>query len=605
MMNNSNNITTSSSRRTNQNNDSMSSMDQISELGIADKSSKFRRAAAAAQQRVDSHVGSNAVVRQNKSQTSQNNQTPFRRRARNQFRADVATRQDQNPSAVSISTSSSTRSCSTPRSSMEDDLVRLHPERFGNNNPTHQIQHHQQRQRQKATQHQRQKQQKHKQKHRPEVPTLESLLLHQPEQPPANANAKVQTEHIRKHRNTEVVLGNTYHTSPSTSSSGRKKKQSVLPIKKYHRKPRSSPMKSKLKMLNCFTGSSSSSGKPKIGDNDDDEARRQLAAIEEYYGEIIVPKGDEYNCYDEDNYGEANSLAASMSVVTMGSNEQSPNNNSNNNNNGIRRNHSNSPKEILKELQDDEESLNSGYERRETSENRDVITPLKEKKKDQSPKQSKNPSRQQQPYNQQKLQQQRISVTTSVIQGVVTPPRGAVSTSWMKGRQQVVSKRGLYNNCNDEQSSIAYHSVATGSTTAAGAASSQTTTSVVNLASEQQQQKQLQQHAKTMKIGPRCHLCGGGHWIYNCPHMNDSSEGRNQHRAGARSSSSNYRNREDENDDNDDDYYAADVSGSVTRGGLNDSFTTTDTTTTESSSIACGGGNNQSNPFQCRVCFRR
>jgi hypothetical protein len=549
-----------SSRRKKHNNDSMS-MDYFSEIGIADKPSKFR-----------TKDSGSAVVRQSQ------NQKPSRRRGRNQFRA--ATRQPD------PSVSSSTGSTSTPRSSMEDDLMRLRPERFGNH-----------------------PQQQQQQKHPREVPTLEYLFL-QPK--PANANAKVQTEHIRKHRNTEVVLGN-------TPSSGCEKKS----VPKHNRKPRSSPM-SKLKMFNCFGGSS---GKPRIGDNDD-EARRQLAAIEEYYGEIIVPKDShEYNCYDEDNYGEANSLAASMSVVTMGSkdcnNKNCNNDSSQSPNNNISRSSSSSPKEILEELQEEEESLNSGYERRsfiklsvseieEKFEKRDIITPLEKKKE--SPKfdnninssrrqpqnrmqtrkirpqqnKNRNPSQQQQSdQQQQQLLQQRISATTSVIQGVVTPPRGAVSTSWMK-RQQV--PRG-YNN---DEPSIAYHSVATGST-AAATTSSQTTTSVVNLASEKQKQTANLLPAK-MKIGPRCHFCGGGHWIYNCPHMAESSEGR-ERRAGG------HNNRHGDNNNNeDDDYYAADVSGSVTT-GLNDSFTTTDTTSTTSSSVACGG--NQSHPFQCQVCFRR
>ncbi|VEU36414.1 unnamed protein product [Pseudo-nitzschia multistriata] len=54
--------------------------------------------------------------------------------------------------------------------------------------------------------------------------------------------------------------------------------------------------------------------------------------------------------------------------------------------------------------------------------------------------------------------------------------------------------------------------------------SSNTTTSLVNVAEMVARRRQLRKEAEGVQIVPRCHFCGGGHWIYNCPHMNAVDE---------------------------------------------------------------------------------
>jgi hypothetical protein len=137
-----------------------------------------------------------------------------------------------------------------------------------------------------------------------------------------------------------------------------------------------------------------------------------------------------------------------------------------------------------------------------------------------------------------------------------------------------------------DEPSIAYHSVGSAMNTT----SSTTTTSVINLAGLKEQM-----HPRPPKnLGPRCHFCGGDHWIYNCPHMDESEEGRRRRAGKEPRRKSNRRN----DGEYEDDSYADDERSE----SLNDSLNTTmDTTVTDSSAVGCG---TQSHPLQCRPCFK-
>lgn len=505
------------------------------------------------------------------------------------------------PRASRQDATSITGSTSSSKRSMEEDMVRLHPERFGSNR-------------------QQQQQQRQDPNESQDLPAFESLFL-QPRPP----NGKIQVENNRMHRNTEVVLSN-----PPPESDGRRRKsvfgkshkdkKQAKPLDKTKSKPSSPGPKNRLKMLNCF----SSSGKPR--DDEYEDEHRQQAAIQAYY-QSHVSKGNiqeqDFDCCDEDDYGEGNSLAASlsmsMSVATEGSasiytanprKQSSPKKHNNNNMSPVNRSHTNIAKDILNDLEEeDDDDLDSLYRRRsfldmeEEFEKRDSIPreeemgPLSDtngirrqpQKQSPPPKPQSPPQTQyQQQYQKQKQTQKRISPTTSVVQGKVTPPRGPVSTSWMKHKSKMAQSSG-------DGQSVSFLSVGTGST--ATTTTSRTTTSVVNLGQAQQQRHQIAASKAAAnplnRIGPRCHFCGEAHWIYDCPHMDESALGRDQRRFGTPGSKSGRG-------------YESEISGladdSFTTEGLN---TTLDSTDTGRSSVGRGFCGTQLNPLHCQVCFRR
>eukprot|EP00533_Pseudo-nitzschia_delicatissima_P000109 CAMPEP_0116090390 /NCGR_PEP_ID=MMETSP0327-20121206/6951_1 /TAXON_ID=44447 /ORGANISM="Pseudo-nitzschia delicatissima, Strain B596" /LENGTH=563 /DNA_ID=CAMNT_0003581681 /DNA_START=171 /DNA_END=1862 /DNA_ORIENTATION=- len=546
------------------------SMDAYSDIVIADQSSKFRKN--------QSSINASAGYQQNQS----------RRRGRNNLHLPE-TRQHRGINSANASVS--TGSASSRRSTMEDDMMQHW--RKSNNSREY-----------------RSPQQKHSPR---EMPALESLV-----QKPKPSNERVQTEKNRMHRNTEVILGN----GKSHSRANRHKNYKPKQKPQKPQKPKNNGM-SKLKKLNCFA----SSNKPRI---DDEEARRHQALItRQHYGRVVSKiNSKDFHCFDEDNYGEGNSLAAGMSVITVGSKDcykdtarsiSSRTTTRHRNDkpiaarrgrSGITHKSSNSsPKDILEDLQEEEEELTSAYSYEERAgsfinlsvsdieeqiEKRDVMSPsaverqwseaqqksIQEQQQIQLQKQREMELRQQRDAQtqRQKLQEQRISATTSVVQGVVTPPRGAGSKSLMtKPSSKEHNGDGSF-----QEPSLNYtiHSESPMNNTSR---TSQTTTSVVNLARERQQYEQQQQPGMIPKvqqqtIGPRCHFCGGPHWIYNCPHMDESSEGRRKRREG---------------------YVVNDeTSADMT------TATGTSSDSTTSSLTFCGKGKVQSNPLQCQVCLR-
>ena len=91
-------------------------------------------------------------------------------------------------------------------------------------------------------------------------------------------------------------------------------------------------------------------------------------------------------------------------------------------------------------------------------------------------------------------------------------------------------------------------------------------------------------------ITSRCHFCGGPHWIYNCPHMDESSEGREKRRRQSRHRTLT-RNRHYPDDESQE-------SGSSIDDSRNTSGYTTLTGATSDGGVCA-----QSNPFQCQICF--
>lgn len=558
------------------------SMDAYSDIVIADQSSKFKK--------TQSSINASSGYQQNMYQQNQS-----RRRGRNNLHLPES-RQQRGINSANASVS--TGSTSTKRSTMEEDMMQHW--RMSNHSREH-----------------RSPQQKHSPR---EVPALESLV-----QKPKPSNERVQTEKNRMHRNTEVILGNGKPNSRANRHKNYKPQKT--------QKPKNNGM-SKLKKLNCFA----SSNKPRV---DDEEARRHQALIaRQHYGRVVSKiNSKDFHCFDEDNYGEGNSLAAGMSVITMGSKDcykdtarsissRTTTRHRNDKPIAARRGRSgvtnkssnSSPRDILEDLQEEEQELASiySYEERagsfinlsvsdieEQLEKRDVhVMSPSNVEREWSETQQKSIQEQQQMNLQkqremelkkqreaqklkqreaqtqrQKLQeQQRISATTSVVQGVVTPPRGAGSNSLMtKPSSKEHKGDGSF-----QEPSLNYtiHSQSPMNNTSR---TSQTTTSVVNLARERQEYEQQQQPGKIPKvpqqtIGPRCHFCGGPHWIYNCPHMDESSEGRRKRREG---------------------YVVNDETSA-------DMTTTTGTSSdsTTSSLTFCGNGKVQSNPLQCQVCLR-
>ena len=153
--------------------------------------------------------------------------------------------------------------------------------------------------------------------------------------------------------------------------------------------------------------------------------------------------------------------------------------------------------------------------------------------------------------------EQRISATTSVVQGVTTPERPfttvtkvkrssstqiprhrpapadysiATPTSYSNNGSSYYNAIGRRRKDGDEDDyySLGFNSVQTGNSATTGnnnsiSNSSSTTASVVNVAemvARSRSLRQKQQHAEATRIVPRCHFCGMDHWIYNCPHMN-------------------------------------------------------------------------------------
>eukprot|EP00531_Pseudo-nitzschia_arenysensis_P018372 CAMPEP_0116140400 /NCGR_PEP_ID=MMETSP0329-20121206/13823_1 /TAXON_ID=697910 /ORGANISM="Pseudo-nitzschia arenysensis, Strain B593" /LENGTH=564 /DNA_ID=CAMNT_0003635503 /DNA_START=172 /DNA_END=1863 /DNA_ORIENTATION=- len=555
-------------------NDSMS-MDDYSDIVIADQSSKFRTSASGIDVRSGYH------------------QKPSRRRGRNNLHLPQ-TRQHRgfDPATASVSS----------RSTMEEDMVRLYPERFENEYRSPQ------------------------QKHVPrEVPILESLVK---KPKPANNTKQLQSEKSRKHKKSEVAPGNGKSASRATRRKTPKAKSPAKPqTSQKPQKSKNSGM-SKLKKLNCFA----SSNKPQC---DDQEGRRQQALIaRQHYGRV-VPKIDsrDFHCLDEDNYGEGNSLAAGMSVITVGSKDCYKDTARSISSRTTARHRNDKPKpivprrsrsnarDILEDLREEEIELNTAYSNEEqcagsfinlsVSDIEDQLekreaTPLSTLERRHSEAQHhhqkqamqaqlqaeahanamRNSPIQAQGENQR--QEQRISATTSVVQGVVTPPRGAGSKSLTAKSSSSKPHRRDGESYEEPSITYTYHS---GSTMNNASSTSQTTTSVVNLARQQQQQQQQYMQRQSSKgskqtIGPRCHFCGGSHWIYNCPHMDESAEGRMKRREG-------YAYPDDET--------SADVTTTTgeSSAALN---TTSDSTTSSSLGPICG--KNQSHPLQCQPCLR-
>ena len=91
-------------------------------------------------------------------------------------------------------------------------------------------------------------------------------------------------------------------------------------------------------------------------------------------------------------------------------------------------------------------------------------------------------------------------------------------------------------------------------------------------------------------ITPRCHFCGGPHWIYNCPHMDESSEGREKRRRQSRHRTLTKTR-----------HYPDDESQES--GSSIDDSRNTSGYTTLTGATSDGGVCAQSNPFQCQICF--
>ena len=580
-------------------NDSMS-MDDYSDIIVADQSSKFRKSS--------SGIGNIGYQQQQQHQS--------RRRGRPNLRLPSSRPYNGNDPSVS------TGSTSTRRFTMEEDILRHHPERLGNKHKNHRY----------TPRLQQQLQQQQQQQHVPrQIPSLESLV-----QKPKPGNARDPTENNRMHRNTGAIPGK----SLSSSSPGRRKqtKARQTPKQKPKRQTKQSPntkpktssngtpkKKNKLKMLNCFASSSN-----KHQYNDEEALRQQALIAREQYGRNLA-KSNSKDIYSFDHGDNGNSPTAGMSVMTMGSNDiykdiarsissRSTTRHSNDRSNMSSGSNSTSTKEILEDLREEENELNSSsassneerggsfinlsisdieeqLEKRESVplsavERKQVETNHHRHHQAEIKKQAHAKPRQ--PYSiasyhqsqriqqQQQQQQQyqyhqhheemRISATRSIVKGKVTPPRGAVSTSWMTKPSSSKAPRG-YSGALD----TSYQSGSAMSNTT----TSQTTTSVVNLARERRYNNNPRQQ-KQQTIGPRCHFCGGPHWIYDCPHMDESSSGRRRRRGGP--------------DYCEDDNTSEGVSTTTGESSTMDS--------TASSIGGCGNSHHQSDLLQCQPCFQ-